>query len=168
MTSQQETEFHCRIGGLARVLGRAGCSEVRFGGARLSLVGRPSGPSEYAATDLVPRVVIDRGLLWNSIRLHDRSGRPVRIGGLRRADARVLGEILERWLAPTKKAFHADLERSLAEAEALVEPLIDGRRYVRHSELAPAVAEAGPLAATIGDLLALSDASGDLAARCAR
>ena len=166
--NRQEMDVHCRVGWLARVFGRAGCSEVRLTGGRLLLVGRTSGSSEYAATDLVPRVVVGRGLLWDSVRLSDRGGRPIRIGGLRRADAQALADGLERWFTPAKEAFFDDLERRLAEAEALVAPLVDGRRYVRHSELTSAAAEAGPLASTISDLLALSGASGELAARCTR
>lgn len=166
--TQQEAEFHCRVGGWARVLGRAGCSEVRLEGGQLVLVGRRSGPSAYAATDVVPRIVRDRGLVWDSVRLSDRGGRSVRIGGLRRADARALVDALERWVAPTRQGFYADLERSLAEAEALVGPLLAGVRYVRRSEIAAARADAGARAAAIGELLALSDPPSEFAARCVR
>jgi DNA helicase IV len=166
--TQQGTAFHYRVGWLARVFGRAAYSEIRLEGGQLHLVGRRSGTSAYAATDLIPRVVRDSGFLWDSVRLSDRGGRPIRIGGLRRADALALVDALERWFAPAKPEFYADLERSLAEAEALVRPLVDGVRFVRRREAARAAADAGVLAATLRDLLALSDAPRELEGRCVR
>ena len=122
----------------------------------LRLDRRDGSTETLVPDDLVPQISHRKGRCWDSLSFRHRDGRHVRLAGIRRAEAQTLGRMLEAWVAPVRERYFADLERKLQAAEALVARLLDGSRYVRHSEV---VSAADPLRASIAEIALLSEVS---------
>jgi DNA helicase-4 len=151
------TEFHYRIGRLARLFGSADHDEIVLADGVLRIARRDGSTETLVPDDLVPQIRHRKGLCWDSLSFRHRDGRQLRLGGMRRADAQILERLLEAWLSPAREGFFGELERKLRMAEALVAPLLGGSRYVRCGELA-AVAE--PLRESIAQIALLAEVSG--------
>ena len=153
---QHGINFHYRVGRLARLFGSADHSEIVLVDGVLRLDRRDGSTETFVPDDLVPSISHSKGRCWDSLSIRHRDGRRVRLAGIRRAEAQTLGRMLEAWVAPVRERYFADVERRLQAAEALVARLLDGSRYVRHSEVAAA---AEPLRESIAEITPLSEVS---------
>ena len=162
---QQGTAFQYRVGWFARMFGSAAYSEIVLAEGALRLCRRDGSADTLLPDDLIPSISHSQGLFWDSVGFRHRDGRRIHVGGLRRAEAQTLGQLLEALVAPARQRYFAELERKLQDAEALVARLLDGTRYVRHSDVAGVSQEGGAAIKQLGELGEGPDRSQGLPAR---
>ncbi len=165
---QHGADFHYRTGWLARLFGSADHNEITLADGVLRLGCRNGRTETLFPDNLVPSIRRRKGLCWDAFDLRLRDGRHLRVAGIRRADAQVLGRMLETWVAPVRQRYFAEVERKLQAAAALVEQLLDGSRYVRHSAVLAAAERLRTSTAEIAELPEPSDAPPALVERCER
>lgn len=166
--TQTDEGFRHQVGALARFLGMSGLREVALTGNQLSLVWANGRTETLQPDDLAPPIAVSSGIVWSAVRFRCGDGRRVRLGGIRRAEARSLGRMLEEWIAPARRRYFAGVESELAATEALLAQLLDESRFVRHSDTARAADRLGVACRRIAGLLDVADRSESLWGRQAK
>ena len=160
--------FQYEPGAFARVLATFCASEIQLTKDWLRWIGRDGLGQQIKARDIADLIRVDHGLFWSVISFRRFDGELLRLGGLRRPEAASLHRRLNEWVTPFRERLVRQAREQIVGAEATLDGLLDGRRFVRGSDVTRVALEIKEILERVAPLVAAAFMPDDLRTKVER